>query len=448
VIPTHYTLSLNIDPAVSDGKYTGTVAISLQILEPNVKSITLHADPGLGFTTDSVSLLHPAPDASPVKPVNITRWTSSAPWSDNSTVTFFFADDIVQQGFHGNDVDGGDRGRSTLPPTLIISFAGRMGEKSLRGFYRYPVPKKASNSTSSHTSKNEWDYVAVTHFEPVSARTAFPCFDEPALKATLDMIVAAPQEYLVVSNMPAILDDEDENNGGGNQPGGNAVSGSLIKKASAPPGNGIPPNWKRWQFEKSKPMSSYLFVWGLGKFKILEGKTQPFTATMGNSNKMPPDLRANNGTIVRILVRDEDEKELGKFALEVSLRSIEFFERQWGVGFPVPKMDMFPMPGFAGTYCRVELYHCMFTNWRIICIAEGMENWGMVVLDADALLVDPTSDPEDLIYSSNLIAHEIAHHVSRNVYTKCIWLICFVLTYFVYSISVILRLWNGGQTFG
>lgn len=56
---------------------------------------------------------------------------------------------------------------------LTIDFYAPLREQ-LRGFYK-----------SFHvTPQGERKYIATSHFEPTGARLAFPCFDEPSLKAT------------------------------------------------------------------------------------------------------------------------------------------------------------------------------------------------------------------------------------------------------------------------
>jgi aminopeptidase N len=41
-----------------------------------------------------------------------------------------------------------------------------------------------------------------TQFEACEARRAFPCFDEPNLKATFEFEVEIPEDLVALSNMP------------------------------------------------------------------------------------------------------------------------------------------------------------------------------------------------------------------------------------------------------
>jgi aminopeptidase N len=76
---------------------------------------------------------------------------------------------------------------------LDLHFKGILNDE-LSGFYRtrYTTPDKVEHNG------------ALTHFEPTGARRAFPCFDEPALRATFDIILVVPKGKVALSNMVRI----------------------------------------------------------------------------------------------------------------------------------------------------------------------------------------------------------------------------------------------------
>jgi len=83
----------------------------------------------------------------------------------------------------------------TLQPgtaTLQLGFTGDMTD-SLCGLYR-----------SSYTINGEQRFMAVTQFEATDARRCFPCWDEPAVKASFQCTLVVPADRVAVSNTDII----------------------------------------------------------------------------------------------------------------------------------------------------------------------------------------------------------------------------------------------------
>ena len=74
---------------------------------------------------------------------------------------------------------------------ICIDFKGTLNDRLL-GFYRSKY-KDGSGKTK---------YLATTQFEAADARRAFPCWDEPAIKATFDVSLLVEKHMTAISNMP------------------------------------------------------------------------------------------------------------------------------------------------------------------------------------------------------------------------------------------------------
>lgn len=84
--------------------------------------------------------------------------------------------------------------------TLTIEFQGVVNH-DMAGFYRSQY-KPAAPAAASVPRDSTWHYMLSTQFESTDARRAFPCLDEPNLKATFDFSVEIPSDLVALSNMP------------------------------------------------------------------------------------------------------------------------------------------------------------------------------------------------------------------------------------------------------
>ena len=170
--------------------------------------------------------------------------------------------------------------------TLTIEFTGELNDK-LRGFYR---------SSYTDIDGNE-RYMATTQLEATDARRAFPCWDEPALKATFELTLVVPSEMTAVSNMPVVSEEE------------------------------IRPGVKSVSYAETPIMSTYLLAFIVGELSYIE------------------DV-GDNGTLMRVFTT-RGREEQGRFALETSLRLLKYFNDYFGIPYPLPKLDHFAIPDFA-----------------------------------------------------------------------------------------------------
>lgn len=172
---------------------------------------------------------------------------------------------------------------------------------------------------SSYKSGNQTNYLATTQFEPTDARGAFPCLDEPSQKAIFDISMTVDSKYHALSNMPV-----------------HSKTSSLDSKQTT------------YIFEKTVKMSTYLVAFIVSDFESISSQT-------------------SNGVKVSVYTA-QGSTYLGEYALGVGVKVLEFYQKTFGIPFPLPKLDMIAIPDFA---------------------AGAMENWGLVTYRDTALLYDP-----------------------------------------------------------
>lgn len=167
--------------------------------------------------------------------------------------------------------------------TVSLKFESKIRE-DLRGFYK-----------SAYEVKDQKKIMAATQFEATDARRCFPCFDEPALKATFAVTLIIPRELTAISNMPI----------------------KEKKKEGAK---------KKVVFETSPVMSTYLLAFLIAEFEGITKKTK-------------------RGTAVGVWTTP-GKKQHGAFALDVAVKVLEYYESYFNIPYPLPKMDLIAIPDF------------------------------------------------------------------------------------------------------
>ena len=169
---------------------------------------------------------------------------------------------------------------------LVADYEGSLVQPSLEGFYR-----------SKWTDEKKADHwMASTQFEATHARRAFPCWDEPAVKATYALTLVIDAGLTALSNMRATAE---------------TVEGA----------------WKSVSFARTPRMSTYLLAWCVGEFE----SSEPARA---------------NGKELRIW-SVPGKNALKSYALRCAQYGVQWYERTLGVPyFGGDKIDMIAIPEF------------------------------------------------------------------------------------------------------
>lgn len=200
----------------------------------------------------------------------------------DETVTFVFDKDLPE----------GDA-------TLCYSFTGEINDK-MKGLYR----------SKYQSSGGEERYAAVTQFEATDARRCFPCWDEPAIKATFDISLVVPTNRVALSNMP-------------------------VKKER------IEGDTKFVRFDTTPIMSTYLVAVVVGEYDYVE-------------------KHSHDGILVRVYTPVGKSKQ-GLFALEVAARVLPYYKEYFNIAYPLPKIDLIAIADFSAGAME---------NWGLVTYRE------------------------------------------------------------------------------
>jgi puromycin-sensitive aminopeptidase len=170
---------------------------------------------------------------------------------------------------------------------LKLGFSGILNDK-LHGFYRSVY--KGSDGRDRP--------LASTQFESTDARRAFPCWDEPELKAVYQVTLVIHEHLTAISN-------------------------ARVMREIVLPGTGK----KEVVFADTIKMSTYLVAFIVGEFE----STDPVFV-----GKAPLRVWAVPG-----------KKRLANFAIDIGKASLEHFSAYYGIPYPGDKLDLIAIPDFA-----------------------------------------------------------------------------------------------------
>ena len=183
-------------------------------------------------------------------------------------------------------------GHIELPASVV-----KAGENYVTMDFTAPVAAAGKAITRFEDKDDNTEYI-YTLFVPMDADMAFPCFDQPDLKARFRLELSAPEDWTPISN-------------------------------TEPASISLPNHGQRLTlFAETRPISTYLLAFAAGPFrKVHEMKGLP-------------------GLYVRQSKFAKAEAEAPEVQ-QITAGGIDYLSKYFAQRFPFPKYDMVLIPGFA-----------------------------------------------------------------------------------------------------
>ncbi|WPT15486.1 Puromycin-sensitive aminopeptidase [Picochlorum sp. SENEW3] len=240
--------------------------------------------------------------------------------------------------------------------TLLFQFRYEM-KKALNGFYR-----------STYVQDREEKTIAVSQFESVAARKAFPCFDEPSSRSEFEISITTDKKYTVLSNMPPAQ-----------------VMESKTHKA--------------WFFERTPPMSTYLVAFLVGELGT-RMTTIPRYDNQTGVEKTPKYWFGGQSPRNLSVSGNPDQTKDAEYGLDSAAQLLLAMEDSFKIAYALPNMKLVGLADFS---------------------AGAMENWGLLTYRASLILASSTTSFLGKQEILTTIAHEVAHQWFGNLVTLEWW---------------------------
>ena len=253
-----------------------------------------------------------------------------------------------------------ERDHLIVPARLL-----RAGKNRVSFSFESPIALSGSAVTRYLDREDGFEYV-YTLFVPSDASSAFPCFDQPDLKARFKLELVLPRAWTAVGNAPIAATEE------------------------------VPNGLRRFRFAATPPISTYLFAFAAGPFVEVEAPASSQSSPAGR--KAARAQRAGKGRAssrkaveTKLFVRKSQLARARAEAPEVlrlNRESVRWFERYFASRFPFPKYDLVLVPELA---------------------YGGMEHAGATFLREESVLFPSAPNETDLLARAQLMFHETSH---------------------------------------
>ena len=243
---------------------------------------------------------------------------------------------------------------------VIVGYDGQLNE-NMEGAY-----------LSTYNYGGETEVIVATQFESHYAREAFPCIDEPAAKAVfeLDLTVPEVEDEIVLANTPVMKQHKHFK-----------VPDGKYTVFYDDKGKKVAAKYVEYEFEPTPRMSTYLLAWVIGR---LHGKT----------------VTNEHGVEITTYCALNHNVTMVNFANEVAARSLEFYDDNFGMKYPLKKLTQVALPDFE---------------------AGAMENWGLVTYRESMLLASEDATLGTRKGIALTVAHELSHQWFGDLVTMAWW---------------------------
>lgn len=230
---------------------------------------------------------------------------------------------------------------------------------------------KVDDSNSNDGGGTHVETMVATQFESHYAREAFPCIDEPGAKAVFELSLTVPEMGdTVIANTPVKAKKTYSTVPDGKY----TVFYNENGKKSAP-------KYTKYEFEPTPRMSTYLLAWVIGR---MHGKS----------------VKNAHGVKITTYCALNQPVESVDFANEIAAKSLEFYDDNFGVKYPLKKLDQVALPDFE---------------------AGAMENWGLVTYRESMMLAGETATLGTRKSVALTVAHELSHQWFGDLVTMGWW---------------------------